>query len=381
VKIVFDGRTLRPRRTGVGFFVERLLRALMAHDRNNEYLVLLNDESVCADWDVPDNFGAMIVRGNYESHPWGDLWERFALPKLLDRERADLFHGPAFRVPHTRCRCPTIVTVYDLACWRCGDDFPWGFRHYMRWQIRRSCASAAGIIATSQATAKDLSEVLGVDRAKVEVIYGAAEERFRPAASLDRQQLASIHPALARPYILTVGTIEPRKRISLLVAAYERAYERESRPNPLVIVGKVGWKSDASMCAIRQSSVVAPVHHLDYVNEDNLIAIYQGAVLFASATRYEGFGLPALEAMACGLPVIVTAGGASAEIVGDAGIVVEEADEQALEIALVSLLESEEDRNVLRQKALQRAAQFSWKTAAEQTIAFYEKTVRQASMR
>ena len=373
MKIVFDGRTIRPRRTGVGYFVERLLRALMAQDRRNEYLVLLNDESVCESWDVPDNFSALTVRADYESHPWGDLWERYSLPRLLEREKADLFHGPAFRVPHVECCCPTVVTIYDLTCWRCGESYPWGFRHYMRWQIRRSCASAAAIITTSKATAGDLREVLDVDPAKINVIYGAADERFCPAERVERERLAAIHPALARPYILTVGTIEPRKRLDLLVAAYERVYDEDSRRNPLIVVGKAGWKAKAILHAITHSSAAATIHHLDYVNEDDLVALYQGADLFVSASLYEGFGFPALEAMACGVPVVVTPGGASAEIVGDGGIVVEEADPECLEVAMVSLLESEEERQPLKRKALHRAAQFSWKTAAEQTMAVYER--------
>jgi glycosyltransferase involved in cell wall biosynthesis len=380
VKIVFDGRTLRPRRTGVGYFVERLLRALMEDDRANEYLVLLNDESVWATWKPPENFRAMPVRADYESHPWGDLWERFSLPRLLKRERADLFHGAAFRVPHTRCCCPTIVTIYDLTCWRCGEDYPWRFRHYMRWQIRRSCKWATGIIATSQATANDLQELLGVAASKVQVIPGAADERFRPAESPDRARLARIHLALAQPYILTVGTIEPRKRIELLVAAYEKARARGSLPHSLIVVGRVGWKAEASLRAMRESSAAASIHHLGYVAEGDLVAIYQGCDLFVCASRYEGFGLPPLEAMACGRPVVVTAGGALVETVGDGGVVVDAPGADPLADAMLAVLTDKARCSAMARKALDVAASFSWRTAAEGTIAFYERIARAQTM-
>jgi len=376
VKIVFDGRTIRPRRTGVGYFVERLLRALMEHDRANEYLVLVNDESVWATWRAPENFRAVRVRADYESHPWGDLWERFALPRLLERERADLFHGPAFRVPHTRCCCPTVVTIYDLTCWRCGEDYPWRFRHYMRWLIRRSCKWATGIIATSRATANDLHELLGVEASKVQVIYGAADERFRPADAVDRARLAGIHPALAQPYILTVGTIEPRKRMDLLVAAYEKARARGPLPHSLIVVGKVGWKAEASLRAMRESSAAASIHHLGYVGEDDLVAIYQGCDLFVCASRYEGFGLPPVEAMACGRPVVVTAGGALAEVVGEAGMVVGAAAAGPLAEAMLVVLTNKDHRLAMSRKSLDAAARFSWETARKQTFAYYETLAR-----
>lgn len=380
MKIVFDGRTIRPRRTGVGYFVERLLRALMEHDRANEYLILLNDESAWAAWGAPENFRAVLVRADYENHPWGDLWERFALPRLLERERADLFHGPAFRVPHTRCCCPTIVTIYDLTCWRCGEDYPWRFRHYMRWLIRRSCKWATGIIATSRATANDLYELLGVEASKVQVIYGAADERFRPADAVDRARLARIHPALAQPYILTVGTIEPRKRMDLLVAAYEKARARGPLPHSLIVVGKVGWRAEASLRAMRESPAAASIHHLGYVGEDDLVAIYQGCDLFVCASRYEGFGLTPLEAMAFGRPVVVTAGGALAEVVGEAGMVVDSFSPVPLSEAMLNALASRDRLAVMSRQSLEVAAAFSWKVTTEQTMALYRRTAKSNTM-
>jgi len=373
VKIVYDGRTIRPQRTGVGYFVERLLRALMAQDRQNEYVVLFNDESVWASFDAPANFRALPVAADYESHPWGDLWERFSLPRLLERERADLFHGPAFRVPHTRCCCPTIVTIYDLTCWRCREVYPWKFRHSMRWQIRRSCALAAGIIVPSQSTANDLRELLGVPESRIRIIPGAADEMFRPAEAIDRARLAKIHPALAQPYILTVGTIEPRKRIDLLVAAYERARAAGPLTQSLVIVGQIGWKAEATLRAMKQSSASASIHHLDYVAEDDLVAIYQAADLFVCASRFEGFGLPPLEAMACGLPVIVTTGGAKAEVVADAGIVIDSSDPAPLADAIVAVLKDDNRRRELSRHSLTAATRFSWNTAAQETLSFYER--------
>jgi len=376
VRIVFDGRTIRARRTGVGYFVERLLRALMEHDRRNEYVILLNDETAVAGWPVPDNCRVLKVEADYECHPSGDLWERYKLPKLLERERADLFHGPAFRVPHTRCPCPTIVTVYDMTCWRCPSDYPLRFRHYMRWLIRRSCKWADAIIATSHATAGDLRDLLGLPESKVHVIYGAADERFRPAETIDRQRLASIHPALAEPYILTVGTVEPRKRIPLLVAAYEKARARASLHHSLVIVGKKGWKSRKTLRAMARSSAASSIRYLGYVGEDDLVAIYQGADLFVSASRFEGFGLTVLEAMACGRPVVATAGGALAEIVGDAGLVVEGEDADPLADAIASLLTDKMQLWGLARKSLATAAQFSWKTTADQITLCYQKVAR-----
>ncbi|MCX8037991.1 MAG: glycosyltransferase family 4 protein [Candidatus Sumerlaeia bacterium] len=373
MKIVFDARTVRPRRTGVGYAVERLLRALMECDRQNEYVVLMTDDAEWPRFSAPQNFRLLSGCPDYESHPRGDLWERFALPRLLECERADVFHGPAFRVPHTRCTCPTVVTVYDLTCMRCGSDYPWRFRCYMAWQGRRSCKAARAIIAPSAATARDLRDMLGVPESKIRVIPAAADSRFRPADPPDRARLAKIHPALSQPYILTVGTIEPRKRIDLLVAAFERARAAGSLSHSLVLAGKAGWKSGPSLRAVRDSAAAAAIHHLDYVDKADLVALYQGADLFVCASRYEGFGLPPLEAMACGCPVVTTSGGALAEVVGEAGIVVDGPCAELLAEAMVAVLTDGARRCEMSHRAVERASQFSWIASAQQTLNVYRE--------
>ena len=374
MKIVFDARTVRPQRTGVGHYCERLLRALMEVDRENEYSVLLADERVWQGWEAPANFRALPVRADYESHPRGDLWERYSLPALLAREGADLFHGPAFRVPTRRVPCPTIVTIHDLTCWRCAADHPWRFRQYMRWVIRRSCEAASSIIAVSQATADDLREILRVPAEKIRVVPEAADGRFRPCAAPDREQLEAIHPALTRPYLLTVGTIEPRKRIEHLIRAFERVRTlRPDLPHALIIVGKVGWKAGRARRAMQESPAARSIYHLDYLAEDDLIDIYHGASLFVCASRYEGFGLPPLEAMACGIPVVTTAGGALREVVADAGEVVADADSpNRLAEAIIAVLSDPARQAALRAAGLRRAAEFSWRRTAEETVALYD---------
>jgi glycosyltransferase involved in cell wall biosynthesis len=244
--------------------------------------------------------------------------------------------------------------------------------------IRRSCAAATAIIAVSKSTAADLRELLRVPESKIHVIYEAADERFRPAKMPDDEQLQAIHPALTKSYILTVGTIEPRKRIGLLVEAYEKMRNRSSLSHSLIIVGKVGWKAGPSLRAMRESSVADSIFQLDYIAEHDLIDIYHGADLFVSASRYEGFGLPPLEAMACGVPVVVTAGGSSAEMVGGAGMVVKESTADALANAMITLLIDEELYAALRQKGLERDTSLTWKDAAKKTLAVYEKVTGSA---
>jgi glycosyltransferase involved in cell wall biosynthesis len=360
----------------VGHYTERLLRALMEVDRENEYLVLFNDDRLWWTWEIPDNFRAQTVAGDYESHPKGDLWEKYVLPVLIERERAALFHGPAFLIPTRPLWCRRVVTIHDLTCWRCAKDYPWRFRHYLRWVIRRSCRAASGIIAVSQATANDLFEVLGVPESKVRVIHEAADGVFQPAKSIDRSRLAQIHPALESPYILTVGTLEPRKRLDFLLTAFEFVHARDSVPHNLVVVGKVGWKSGGLLRAMAKSPAADAIHHLDYVRIEDLVEVYQGADLFVYASHYEGFGLPPLEAMACGVPVVVTAGGSLAEIVGNGGVVLLGAGARTLADAIAAVLTDANLRATLAERALERAAAFSWQTAAEQTMQYYRDVLR-----
>lgn len=374
MRIVFDGRTIRPERTGVGHYTERLLRGLMALDQDNEYLVIFNDDKLWWTWEIPGNFRARRLDADYESHPWGDFWERYTLPAMLRRERAQFFHGPAFLIPPVTCCCPTAVTIHDLTTFKCPSDYSWRFRLYMRWVIRRSCAAAGAIIAPSHATAHDLRDLLDVPDWKIQVVPEAPDECFEPAEAVDRESLAEVHPVLRDPYILTVGTIEPRKRIDFLVRAFEKARATASLPHNLVIVGKVGWKAKASLRAIVNSDAAGAIHHLDYVSTDNLAAIYQAADLFVSASRYEGFGLPPLEAMACGVPVVTTPGGALGEVVGTAGMVIEDATAEALGAAVAAVLTDEQLRASFARKSLERAANFSWEETARKTLEVYKRT-------
>jgi len=243
----------------------------------------------------------------------------------------------------------------------------------MRWSIRRSCAAASAVIAVSENTAEDLRHLLRLPDAKIRVIHEAPTEGLTPKPVPSREHLQAIHPALARPYILVVGTIEPRKRLGLLVEAYEMLRRQSTLSQALVVVGKVGWKAEASLHAMRRSAEAAFIHHLDYVPPDDLPDLYRGADLFVMASRYEGFGLPPLEAMACGTPVVVTGGGSLAEVVGAGGLVVENASPQALAQAMQEILQDEGLRASWRDRGLLRQARFSWKKTAERTLELYEE--------
>jgi len=229
------------------------------------------------------------------------------------------------------------------------------------------------IIATSEATKRDIISHLGIPAHRVHVVYGGVDRAFRPIEH--RAALAqTLAPLGLTPggYILHVGTIEPRKNLVRLVAAYHQTRKAASSPAPkLVLAGDTGWQFKDVFGLVEALELKGEVIFLGKVPTDILPALYNGAVIFAYPSLYEGFGLPLLEAMACGAPVVASNTSSLPEVVGDAGVLIDPADTQALADALASLLNDAERRAGLSARGLTRARLFSWKRVAGEVLRIY----------
>jgi glycosyltransferase involved in cell wall biosynthesis len=271
-------------------------------------------------------------------------WYVVGLPRAAARGRADVLHCPTFRGPF-RSRVPLVVTVHDLAVLRRPEAFNRWTRSYSRIAVPLVVRAARRIVAVSEFTRRELVDVLGVADEKIRVVSEAAAPVFGPAGSV-----------AGGDYVLAVGTLEPRKNLPRLIDAARRLGVE------LRVAGERGWGG----VEVARDGVV----WLGRVTDDELAALYRGALCVAYPSLYEGFGLPVLEAMACGAPVVTSAGGASEEVAADAAVLVDPLDTASIAAGIEQAVAR---RAELTRRGLERARHFSWRAAAARTVAVYRE--------
>jgi glycosyltransferase involved in cell wall biosynthesis len=274
-------------------------------------------------------------------------WYLGALPAKARHDRVDVLHCPSQRAP-VRSSVPLVVTIHDLAVLRHPETFNRWTRAYSRTLLPRVVRAAAQVITVSDFTRRELAELLDVPEGKVRVIPNAVGPPFEPDGK-----------AAEGDYVLAVGTLEPRKNLDRLVGAFQRAGLNGTR---LLVTGERGWGD------------VAPagksVQWLGFVPDDELARLYRGARCVAYVSAYEGFGLPVLEAMACGAPVVAARTGAAPEVADEAAVLVDPLDDDAIAAGLVEAIDRADE---LRRRGLARARDFDWKRVAHETAEVYRE--------
>jgi glycosyltransferase involved in cell wall biosynthesis len=280
--------------------------------------------------------------------PVRDLgWYLAVLPARARRDRVDVLHCPTHRAP-VRSAVPLVVTFHDLAVVRHPESFNTWTRTYSRVVLPQVARSARRLIAVSEFTRRELLELLDVPEEKVRVIPNAVGDPFQPRGD-----------ATGGDYVLAVSTLEPRKNLPRLVEAFGRARLNGLR---LLVAGGSGWGG------VRVEG--DGVRWLGEVGDEELARLYRGARCVAYVSLYEGFGLPVLEAMACGAPVVAARNEAAEEVAGDAAVLVDPLDPAAI---AAGLAEAVDRRDELRARGLERAAAFSWADAARATVEVYRE--------
>jgi glycosyltransferase involved in cell wall biosynthesis len=281
-------------------------------------------------------------------------------PAIIRRMGPDAYFGPAGALPLRDVGCPSVITIHDLAIYRNPKWFPGQQPLSTRLVVPRSVLRADVVIAVSENTARDVVEIFGVERSRVAVVPHGVSPAFHP---LSAEDMASARARLKLPerFILFVGTIEPRKNLETLLEAWATMRDRPD----LVVVGSWGWLYES--LRDRMARMGPALHHLDALEAAELPAVYNMARVVAHPAWYEGFGLPPLEAMACGTPVVVSDSSSLPEVVGDAGMVVAAGDPEAWRKALENVIGDTELAADMRRRGILRAAQFSWSRAARLT--------------
>lgn len=355
------------RSAGIHHYLDNLLAHLPAAAHEMRLTVFVGEGR------VPAGASLQVRRSRWPTGqpPIRVAWEQIVLPWAARRERLDLLHSLAFVSP-LAAPCPTVVTVYDLSFIRRPENFRAGNRLYLRALTGLSCRRAKQVIAISHSTKNDLVAYYGLPADRVSIVYPGCEPQYRP---LPRPAVEAFRAAKGLPekFVLYLGTLEPRKNVDTLVRAFA-----EARPPgaTLVLAGAPGWRVEEISRAIEDAGLSREVILPGYVPADEKPLWYNAAEVFVYPSEYEGFGLPVLEALACGRPVITTNASSLPEVAGEAACLVPPRDTQALAEALSALLADPARRADLAARAPAQAARFSWPGAAERTVAVYRRALR-----
>jgi glycosyltransferase involved in cell wall biosynthesis len=368
--IAFDARMPTYRQGGISQYVLQLLPALAAVDAENHYTVLQSRKE--RRWLGPPV--ANFRRGRLLTPPH-HRWERWALGVELLPRRADVLHSPDFIPPAFGAR-RRVITVHDLSFLHFPEHLTEESRRYYNDQIGWAVQAADAISADSESTRQDLIAMVGAAPEKVRTIPLAANPLFREPADPAAVAATLARLGLAPGYLLFVGTLEPRKNVPLLLRAYQQVRLESGVTAPLLLVGGKGWLYDEIFATVGELGLREFVRHLSDVDDRTLQHLYHGASLLALPSHYEGFGLPALEAMHCGCPVLASERGSLPEVVGKAGVLLPADDVVAWAETIAALLDDDERREKMALAGQVQAAQFSWEQTARGTLALYEEVSR-----
>lgn len=353
-------RTTVAQRTGTENYSLRLIRALLQLDSPHRFVLYFRDAP-------PAGLLPEHPRADVRIIPARRVWTHARFALALWRTRPDVTFVPAHTLP-LWFPGPAVVTIHDLGYVYFPDAHTGFSRRYLDWATRHSAQRATRILTGSLATVDDLAAHYGISQRKVKVVYHAVDETLQPVT--DPAALAAVRQryGLPRRYLLFVGTLQPRKNIARLVQGYARWAAAQVDPDvALVLAGQQGWLYDPAWTA-GVGGVILP----GYIADEDVAALYSGAEALLFPSLYEGFGFPVLEAMRCGTPVITSSTSSLPEVAGDAALLVNPRDVDAIAAAIGRVLGDAALRADLVAKGLAQERRFTWERAAEQTLRVLE---------
>jgi glycosyltransferase involved in cell wall biosynthesis len=359
-----DAHAIGCKLTGNEVYVRNLMGGFAALDQESEFIAYLAVEEAC-DW-VPARFQKRIVARN----PFVRLgWD---LSRQLRRDRPQLVHVQ-YTAP-VGCPVPVVVTVHDVSFVEHPEFFPRARALQLRQTVAHTVKLAARILTVSEFSRRAIARVFNLDEASIVITPLAAAESFRPIGRSAAEAWVRSRLGLGAPFVLTVGDLQPRKNhVGLIEAFAEAMRERPELPHHLVLAGKETWFAPRVHKAAQRSGYADRIHFTGFVQDDDLVHLYNACDVFAFPSLFEGFGLPVLEAMACGRAVICSNTSALPEVADAAGLLFDPRSRQKIARALLDLLLDGELRARTERLGLQRAAQFSWRDSASKTLEVYHE--------
>lgn len=370
MRIGIDATALPPQPVGAGNYIIQLIRALVALDGEDELVIFVQDMGRSL-IDIPGSRQVEWVILADRNPGTRLIWEQTFFPQLIRRSRVDLMHALHYTRP-IKLPCSSVVTFHDMTFFLYPQLHTLSKRLFFPIAIRASARKADALIAVSESTRQDAIRLLNIPANKISTTQLGVDPSFRPITDRTEKRKIVEKYDLPEKFILYVGLVEPRKNLPLLIRAYKKLVDNGVKHN-LVLVGRYGWMFEEVLQQINVLNLEDKVFLAGYVPQADLPLVYNLSSLFVYPTIYEGFGLPVLEAMACGIPVITTEVSSLPEIVGEAGVLVPVNDEQALYLAMDRVLKDPELYRDLTSKGPKRAAKFSWQRTAQLTMQVYRQ--------
>jgi len=371
-RIGIDATALPAQPVGAGNYIIQLVKALAKMDLDYEFIVFAQ-KSKRDLFGIPLNSNLHWEIVADKSPMYRLMWEQTTFPRLVHRAELDLLHSLHYTKP-VRLGCPSVVTIHDMTFFLFPHLHTRSKRIFFPFAIRSSIRRADALIAISESTRQDSIRLLGISPQKIFTTMLGITDEFRVVKDKGLLEKVREKYDLPEAFVLYVGLVEPRKNIPFLIRAYKSLVDEGIQHN-LVIVGRFGWMYHEVFKQIEELGLEDRVQFTGYMPQDDLPMVYNLASLFVYPTKYEGFGFPTLEAMACGTPVVTTAISSLPEIVGNAGILVPPGDEQELTGAMVEVLSDPIFYDQLRTRGLQRSEQFTWERTARETLKVYQQVL------
>lgn len=348
-------------------YVLNLIESLLKIDKENEYVIFYNSKEHLGKF--PQAREVVVPFSNPATRLFR---EHLLMAYHYKKERLDLVHNPKSAISILK-PCKTVVTIFDLIPIMYPETEKWMARIYWKTQIPVAAHNADFVITSSEFAKKEIVSRYNISEDRIAVIPIAYNSYCKPVESKTEMESVKEKYAIPDKYILYVGTIQPRKNIALLIKAYASLVKRKGIDHKLVITGRKGWLYAPLFDLIKSEGMEERIVFTGFVPDEELPYIYGGAELFVYLSLFEGFGIPPLEAMACGVPVICSNATSLPEVAGDAGILVNPTDQKAVEVAILNVLENPVLRTELREKGFLQAKKFSWERTAGETLRIYKE--------
>jgi glycosyltransferase involved in cell wall biosynthesis len=374
--IGIDAHAIGARQGGNETYIRGLIKSLAEIDGDNLYTIYLANASAAAQWreEFTNRYKNFSVR--LLPPPTPLVRVPVYLTYELFKRPVDVLHVQYTAPPF--CRVPVVVTIHDLAFERMPETFTRRGSFQLKLTVRRTAKKAARIATVSEYSRQDLLDIYKLPPEKVVVTYNGVESSFtlQPSVPNEAEEVRRRF-GVSRDFLLAVGSLQPRKNLVRLIRAYARLRsERQDFRPQLVIVGRKLWLASEIFDEVKRQRWADDVILTGYVADEDLPALYRAARAFVYPSLFEGFGLPPLEAMACGTPVVTSDVSSLPEITGDAALLIDPNDERALANALVEVVNNDRLRAELREKGIAQAKKFTWRDAAEKTLRLYQEAYR-----
>ncbi len=374
MKIAFDATSLCRKTTGIEYYAFNLLKHLLAENTATRFIVLCK-ESIKPELEVFRGKAEFIVCPSTSQLYCEQVW----IPSVLRKLQPDLVHFPAFP-PGLLVSVPHVMTIHDATMWKYPETTSWKNKLYMKPLSELALRRAKCIITVSESSRGDISRYTGMAKSRIVNTYESINERFRVIADKKKlsddleRRMKKVDPSWVMPkkFILSVGSFEPRKNLKILLEAFALLKQQSGFEHKLVLIGRKAWGNASVMNKITELGLSADMLMTGHLSDEDLVVFYNLADVFVYPSLYEGFGLPPLEAMACGTPVLTSNVSSLPEVVGDAALLVDPLDVKTIAEGVRRLVEDQPLREQLRGKGLLQVKKFSWQDTVKRTNEAYE---------